>query len=225
MTQQAITRFDLDNLDTPAMRKLTEQREDLEREVAAHRASLTERGNSETVETLQRLVTRLGFEKPKNKADWVEMYVSERIAEIPAHRLLGWLRSEAQADRSLARTLNEMMDEGSDEQAATDMANIARLHFTAMVGAVEGVIVRRATAQRARRLHRLVANGVAPLREAAIGEALSALKDMQQYIGVGGRIGGTLLSEPEAVAANIFCQRILAHLPEVPLTSKDLLPL
>lgn len=206
-------RFDLDNLDTAAIRDLEAAKDDLEAAVAKRQEQERAIAETMTVAELKGAVSAVhGFTL---KADWVEAYVKQEVAAAPEAKRLAELRAEAGDDRHLARTLNEMLDAADED--VTDLSGVAP---HARIAVVQRNLINKYVGRHARSVLDTVNGGYADLRAAALDEYLTTIKIVLNYVGTSvNGFGQGLRDREEIIAANKFRDDLRYRLPNLPMTS------
>lgn len=178
----AITRFDIDNLNTAATRALAEAKPTLDEAIAKHQARARERMNGLTITELRKLLP--ADTKAVNKAEWVELAVKQEVGNGVHYRKLNELLREAHRDELLARQLNTLLDDSdtADErirQLAAD--NSGRGMFVKLAWSLDHCFAAQAAGFIAREVLRGVVEHQGELRQIALDYLRDAVKKIIDF--------------------------------------------
>ncbi len=197
-----VTRFDLDNLDTPAVRELAAKKPVLEQSIARRRESIRTRAESMTIADIKKEITdKLGGftdgENPKTKAEWIDLYAAKGVANTPYAKTLSELETEAFRDRYLAKGLNELLATG--EKAEETMKKIHEIPAGRRMVTLQSALVDVDAASWASDIHAAVTDHNADLREITlklIGRAVVVMSQRLRH--------GFVNELADAKGANVF---------------------
>ncbi len=211
-----MTRFDLDNLDTPAIRALAERQPELEKAIAERRAREEETAHAMSIADIKQCLGKLdNGENPKTKAEWVKLYVDKAVAATPYAANLRTLERDAHMDRLLAKTLNKMMDDADD--AREQVTKLSEVHIWRQMAVLESAIITQYQARHAAEIITGVVEYNANLQELA---QIVVAKVVKMLIST---IDGRGLTEPQEIkAAKAFYDTMKWNMPEFDLKSRDL---
>lgn len=210
------SRFDTDNMNTPAVRALAEAEPLLEPRIARYAEDLREKANTYTIAELRDLVAASPYgAKPATKADWVEAFVKQQVAETASAKKLNELREAVSADRRIMLALNGFLD-GADK-AREEIANLASIHISSQARYLYKAHVAIYVGDIAADIIQGVTEFDADLGDLTRKAVISAMRLVFSAV-----TGTGLRSEEEIVAADRFRSLMIYRMPEFTISSHDL---
>jgi DNA primase len=218
MAEQTVTRFDIDNLDTNAVRALAIKRRELDDAIAKRETKARMEGEAMTIAGLKAEVGQMPVgapNRPSTKDDWVALYVAKVSQDTLYAKELKRLTKEAHRDERIAATLNGMLDAADEaDEALRTLVNGSggRLLVSKLRWESDSHMIIQATAMWARRVLAEVQKGQ-DLRDAVLtllGNAMERLFELPSAVLANG-LAGTLKAEylHEAVAAERFRSKMV----------------
>jgi hypothetical protein len=218
MTQQAITRFDIDNLNTNATRALAEAEPSLRASIAKRQESARAVALAMTVADLRE---RVGGSVKSGKAELVEAYAQKIANGSPSSKELDQRIMEANMDGNLAYTLNRMMKQGDDARAA--MERLHEEHPQDRMRKLRTHLIALHVGEIADRVLRDAVDYGTDLRDAVQHEFVTAVRALLRYADT--HLEGTscFLSEEQVAAANIFRRDLGGVMPPMDVPARRLI--
>lgn len=211
-----MNRFDIKNMTTPAIRALAEAEPILEPRIAKATDELRAKANAMTIAELRDVVTISRHDaKAATKADWVEAYVKQAVAETLYAKDLAEKRNAASNDKRIMMSLNGFMDDA--DRAREEIANLSSIHVSSQVSRLRAAHVAIHLGDIAADILQGVTEYDADLGDLTRKVVIGAIR-----IVLRSAAGGGLRSEEEIAANNRFRDRMISRMPEFAISSNDL---
>lgn len=209
------TRFDTDNMNTPATRALAEAEPILEPRIAKFADELREKANGMTIAELRDLVTLSQYDaKPATKADWVERFVKQEVAKTSSAKSLAEKRDAVSNDRRIMMALNEFMNDA--DKAREEIANLSSIHVSSQARHLRSAHIAIHLGDIAADILQGVTEHDADLGDLTRKTVIAAIRIVLRSL------GGGLRSEEEIAANDRFRDRMIYRMPEFAISSNDL---